>query len=420
VALRVLRGAGAPAGAVLYIRGHNNLLGPHMSDGTSEDGTLSPPGFNTFSTTNVQNISTVFTTPRRYVSVFGYNAGALYTAGDEDTVRILGARLFANTSYVVAGATPYDSGLTASTAIKASRARLPLLSADESRIATVAFTIPHAAWIKEDATEREQQEAFNAYHGYRLGVDAERRVFFQPQPSTPRLQVDASDFGVDYVPTSTNDGTEIYNEVSVRGRSGSGVELRVDRMSADFVSSGDVPASDLAVANGTLDVNATGWINATRTTTNPRDGAGALLVTSYAVGDMTGAGTFKARRTYRVSGYMRLDPASDPPVKELDLFLGEISAGIVTDGVYRTVALTTPAVAGYVQWSILWTPEADRAGTNVKITIATGHPGSPAAAAIFHAERGGGYGCRLDGGARAGVAAGASDGAAQGESEHQR
>jgi hypothetical protein len=310
-------------------------------------------------------ISYTASTPRRYVQLIATHTGTATLAHD------LWYRI---TRVLVASDTAYESGgesvFTADQGIKHARNALcPLLSADDSRIATVTFPIRHSAWLREDSTMRQRVEAWNAYHGYREGVDAERRVFFQPQPSTPRLQVDASDFGVEYVATSTNDGTEIYNAVSVRGRSGSGEDLRIDRALPYYIDDRDLPLSDLSVLNGTLDVNATGWTNATRTTTTPKDGAGALSVASgYGVGDMTGGGTFTANRFYRVAGYMLTGGGPGLRPSPLNLKLGT-----TTDYVETSVLVASAGIiAGYMPWSVVWQPSADTTAANVKISVGFG------------------------------------------------
>jgi hypothetical protein len=210
-----------PAGWHIILRSATTLFGTDESFNVATDPVAGPATF-----------SQTFSTGRRYVEVlFSNQTGALGSGATTTWVRLESLKVFGDTAYESGGASVF----TADQGIKHARNALcPLLSSDESRIATVAFGIRHSAWLREDSTMRQRVEAWNAYHGYREGVDAERRVFFQPQPSAPRLQVDASDFGVDYVATSTNDGSEVYNAVSVRGRSGSGDELRVDKTVADY------------------------------------------------------------------------------------------------------------------------------------------------------------------------------------------
>jgi hypothetical protein len=361
VVVRVLRGAGSPANVSLYVRGHDTVTGSALHFGTSyEDGSFGSAGVSTFSTSSESALVTTYTTARRYVTVLVYLSGATYTTTTEDTVRILSVRLFADTAYA-SGTTPYPSIFTATQGMTASLARLPLLSTDTSRIATTTFAIPHAAWIKDDATEREQQEAFNAYHGYRQGVDAEKRVFFQPQPSVPRLQVDASDFGVDYVATSTNDGTEVYDHVSVRGKSGSGEELRLDRFTADVYTAGDVPPSGIALTNGDFESGTTtGWTGPGLTAPAGGAQAGTYSLQGATPSVVAGAttGPFVRGRFYRLSGYFRV-PANTTSTITIGL-------GTTSDNRTQNVALSNATGAAVWQaWSVVWQPLVDASSGTV-------------------------------------------------------
>lgn len=226
----------ASTGAALNVRVANN---PQLF--TTGGGGVSGTTFNvvgaspvTGAASGTGTLTGAPATARRYVGLFFTRTGGGATTGGDYGVRIRGARLFRSSAYASSGA----SAVIASQVVKDSRDTLtPFLSADNSRITATVLTLPHVAWIDQDATQREMSEAVNGYHGYRLGVDASRRLFFQPQPSLPRLQVDAADLRVEYVPTSTNDGSEVYNEVSVRGQSGSGEDLRVDLTLADLPAS---------------------------------------------------------------------------------------------------------------------------------------------------------------------------------------
>lgn len=358
VAVQVQRGPGGPGNVTLYCRGHNALtqVSNHLTSAGHEDAFASTA--NAISqAVNGQTIIGDFVTPRRYVSVFLYLSGATYTATAEDVWKILAIRLTTNSNFI--DGTTGLSLLTASEGIKQTRLDLyPLLSSDVSRIADTTFRIRHASWLDGDTTGRGRDEALNDYHGYRYGVDAAKRLFLQPQPSVPRLQVDAADYGVEYVPTSTNDGTDVYNVCTVRGRTGSGEELRVDHYTGEYVT--DAPPATVGFTNGSFDVNAAGWsAGVTRSAvvfeSSPGGGQGSGQ-TSYA-GSMTG-GTFLSGLPYvarvfvgwptTASGYIRLQFGTD------------------TDYVEQMVRPTTTLSTFYVAETKLgWIPLADRAAANV-------------------------------------------------------
>jgi hypothetical protein len=365
VVVTAQRMAGAPGSVYLYVRGHGAISETgHLSGGGWDEGSLGRVDITaTFAqTAGGSTVATTYTDSWRYVTLFVYRDAATYTATLDDMLKILGVKVFADTAYESGNASVF----TADVGIKHARNTLcPLLSTDDSRIAAVTFPIRHSAWLREDSTARQRHDAWNDFHGYRLGVDAERRVFFQPQPSVPRLEVDASDFGVDYVATSTNDGTEVYNHVSVRGRSGSGEELRLDRWLSDYGLAPPVP-TDVFPSNPSFDVDASGWTNATRFTGGgvPSAPGGGLIGYSGwpATASMTG-GTFLKGRVYTLSMYLSLDGTGDGASAILRF-------GTSTDygefefwkhpGVLDTTARVT------------WQPLADTAAASVQLSVQPG------------------------------------------------
>jgi hypothetical protein len=335
--------------AALYVLGTDT--DPGVAGAGSAITTLSAVGADTGTLTT--------TTAQRYLILYVASSVVQDAAA---WLRLTALRVFVDAAYESSGASIF----TADQGIKHARNTLcPLLSTDDSRIAAVTFPIRHSAWLREDSTARQRHDAWNDFHGYRLGVDAERRVFFQPQPSVPRLEVDASDFGVDYVPTSTNDGTEVYNHVSVRGRSGSGEELRLDRWLSDYGLAPPVP-TDVFPSNPSFDVDAAGWTNATRFTGGgvPSAPGGGLIGYSGwpATASMTG-GTFLKGRVYTLSMYLSLDGTGDGASAILRF-------GTSTDygefefwkhpGVLDTTARVT------------WQPLADTAAASVQLSVQPG------------------------------------------------
>jgi hypothetical protein len=306
-------------------------------------------------------VAQTFSAGRRYVEVlFSNQTGGTGTGTGATWVRLNSVKVFAETAYESGNASIF----TADMGIKQARTTLcPLLSSDESRIASVAFAIRHSAWLREDSTARDRMDAWNAYHGYRLGVDAEKRVFFQAQPSMPRLQVDASDFGVDYVATSTNDGSEVYNHVSVRGKSGSGEELRLNRLLADVYTVGDMPLSGIALTNADFDAGVTtGWTGPGLSAVAGGAHSGGFLLQmstpSVAAGAFTGAGSFLRGRFYRLTGYFKVAATTTTTVT--------VGLGATTDNRQQALALqNTTGAAAWMPWSVVWQPQADYATGSV-------------------------------------------------------
>lgn len=365
----IQRGPGSPGFVEFYCRAHDAPAGAHMSGG----------GGGTFDQMFITGLGGITqaaggaawaltcTAPRRYVTVFVYLNGANYTPTNDDVWRILNVRAYADAAYESGGA----SILTADKAMIASRDRFtPYLSKDNSRITATDLPIPHFAWLKQDVTAREIQDRANDYHGYQQGVDALQRVFFRPQPSVPRLQISAQADGVTFKDKSSNDGTEVYNHVNVRGRSGAGAELLVERWLADLIGADERPPVP-GFANPSFDVDTSGWTNATRNTTaTPAAVRGFLTAPAGAnwTYDGTAAmsgGTFFAGRTYRARLYVRV-PAFSTVNRP---YLVPLRLG--TGGDYRenTNALVNPtSVNSFQQASAFWTPRVDAPASTVFLT----------------------------------------------------
>lgn len=298
VVVTAQRGEGNPGNVYLYVRGSSSMSGVLALPGTNDllpGGRASIGGIS--QSAGGTKLSGTFTDSWRYVNVFLYLDGAAYTPTLDDMVRILGIKVFALAAYESGG----ESVLTADVGIKAARDELcPQLSQDNSQIAPAVFTIPHAAWLKQDATARERMDALNDYHGYRHGVDALKRVFFLPQPVSPSLLIDAT--LCDVADKSTNDGREQYNHVSVRGQSGSGEELRVDRWLADYlIDRMAIRPTTQTFVNPSFATDLSGWTNMTARDTSlfrSAPASGEWNDPSTAVATLTG--TFVSGRTYIV------------------------------------------------------------------------------------------------------------------------
>lgn len=137
------------------------------------------------STGNVRS-GTFTTTSPRYVHIFTWYDGPGGTFGTDNLVKF--------TKFLTFTATAYESGdasiLKASNVISdvLSSGGLPLLSSDMSLIEATQFNIPDF-WPDGYKTPAEILGAVNAFHDYRLGVDAERRLFFRSRPTEPMFEV---------------------------------------------------------------------------------------------------------------------------------------------------------------------------------------------------------------------------------------
>lgn len=298
--------------------------------------------------------STSISVRRRYVSLFLNRTTSTVTTTADYGVKIKAVRIFRETAYASSGLSVFK----ASQGIEDTLSALPLLSADTGEIEATTFSIPHAAWITEDTTVRQRQESLNDYHGYRLGVNAQQRIFFKAQPSVPRLQVDALASGVSYRSTSTNDGSEVYNHVSVRGQSGSGNKLRVDRWLEHFVTLASIP-TDVSPTNPSFDTDTTGWTNMIRRTSGFDSAPAAGEASAFpAVGDMTGA-SFTKNSIYVLT--LRIKATNIANIAEVTLRFGASTDYVSQVSVHYDV--------DYHSLTMVWQPSATTAAANVKFTI---------------------------------------------------
>jgi hypothetical protein len=206
----------------IYIYGYNS-----MADlGTDGNASGTPEGSNV--STNALTSGTLthtFTTPRRYVAIFLYRNGVTGTAGQDHIVRI--------SSVLAVSDAAYESGnasiLKAHTVILDALTRAPLLSSDTSRIATTSFSIPDFSIpATEPKTPREVMEAANAFHNYRLLVDANGRLVFEARPSVALFEVGAWE-GSTFEDSSMNSDEDVYNKVIVVGTGADGTPVVVER-----------------------------------------------------------------------------------------------------------------------------------------------------------------------------------------------
>lgn len=329
--------------------------------------------------------------PRRYWSIFIIRAGAsVAEMGSDEGFQIRRFDLYRDAAYRhsflhFSGLPIVESNLRAHHIFTEEAKRPPLLSRDLSRITTVTFNIPAFGAIREEATPGQLMTRADSYHRYRWGVDAQRRVYFEPQPAFPDLTVNTRDPGVDYKDTSHNSGAEVYNKVIVTGSSGSGEPLRVVRFSSSLPDGDLIVPANITSPNPSMDVDKAGWV---KTATTPIDVTqlfqdtvtyysppGSLLLQWTAGSGQRSevahrlTGEFLAGLTYTARVYMQTNIASIVPAT---LFTAWMRLGNfqVTSPDYREEDFTqrnlvipagSTVASTFTPFDVTWTPVRDSA-----------------------------------------------------------
>lgn len=295
-----------------------------------------------------------FPTASRYIMVFLIYTGVGGEFGNDNIAKITSLSLFSDTAYESGGV----SILKASQVIKDSiKEATLLLSSDLSQIAATEFDIPDFALTRQ-TTPRETIEAANAYHNYITKVDTLSRLIFQPRPAKPQLEIGAWD-GSEPENTSSNSGAEIYNRVLVEAQEGNGESVLVERTSTQQPDVDFTMITSPSPNNPSFTTNTEHWEvfggEVKRVTTAGEyhtapaggefipGGAGSKLSESI-------TGTFKKGVAYQLSVYLK----SVVEPHQLRLRFG---AG--TDVVELVIKTVT---SGFLQYSIVWTPQEDIAG----------------------------------------------------------
>jgi hypothetical protein len=321
--------------------------------------------------TSSATTSVTFASARRYVVLYIYRNGATINPSLNDQwVRLTSAMLFSSTAYESGAA----SILKASDVVKDVRKTCPLLSADESKISTTAFSIREL----ESATARSQREwleGVNAFHNYRLQIDVDRRIVFEAFPSSPKYQSGEWP-GFDFEDASANSGEELANKVRAIASDGAGNPLVVTRYASDLPDALMRESSSVAPTNPRADVDTSGWSVSGGTLTrdtvsfasSPASIKHALIGPATISTTMTG-GTFKQGRRYRLTWMQKQSSGA--------LFLGEIRFGSTTDYGSLQQGAINPVGSGWEgPFTIEWTPLADVAASSVTWRTAS-NPDSP-------------------------------------------
>ncbi len=197
-------------------------------------------------------------TPRRYVAILLANTFN-GTAQLDHIVRLTAIRVYGDPAYQSAG----QSALKSSHVLAVALARAPLLDPSTDDIAVPGFVMPAFGDPQTEATGREYMERANSYLGWRLKVDHRRRLIHQPQPSRPALRVNVGDPGVEFVDTSVNSGRDVYNKITVRGRSGAGDPLEAVRYSGHATDTAIDTSAIAQPSNPSATVDTSGWAGTT-------------------------------------------------------------------------------------------------------------------------------------------------------------
>lgn len=304
-----------------------------------------------------------FTTPRRYVQLV-LVAVAGVTGSATSYARVESVKVFRDTAYEAGN----ESVLTFDTIAKDARdAATVLLSSSNDLVEAQTFPIPEA-YLDSQRTPREVLEAFNAYENCQVGVDVRKRLVVREKPSVAVIEV-GEWAGSEFEDASANSGEEIYNRVVVEGEGPDGAKLTVDRASSQLAGVALSPSSSPAANNPTFATDTASWTPTTSTITRDTgtfdttpasgrwDNTGASDILT--VGDTlveTFAGTFLAGVVYTLSVAIKASSTLDTPT------IGA-TFGVAGNNAVATWKPTT----GFVTYSVVWTPSANRTGVTLSL-----------------------------------------------------
>jgi len=192
-----------------------------------------------------------FAAGQRYIVLLVSNQIAS-TIGADVYFKITGARVSTSATYLTSGA----STLYTSTIIGAAlTAKCPLISTDQSGIATTAFAIPefYTDWMQPFSII----DKANAYHGWQCLVSSDpvARVSYRAIPTTPTYAVGVVD-EYEFDNPSTYDGSEVYSQVIGKYTDAAGVASSVVGVNP---TNGPYIASTGVFTNPTAAADTTGW-----------------------------------------------------------------------------------------------------------------------------------------------------------------
>jgi hypothetical protein len=309
-----------------------------------------------------------FSTPCRYVHVFLEFTGAdTLSAAGEIYARLRSISLVADSTYTSGGVSILTSDIIIKDALD--RATI-LLSPDRTGIQKPSFA--HTAFTLDGSkTPREVLDAANAVQNWRLQVDVNRRVIFEPQPSAPRVEI-GQWAGSVWDAASENSIDDIYSAVVVEGQGPDGEKLSVFRSQGQQAGVTLEAISSPAPDNPSFTTNTTSWTASAGTTitrdtgvfdTTPASGrwdrgAGVGLQPGDTLTE-TFTGTFVAGTTYVLTFKTRGSTAN--------FLLVAVSFGAST---------TNLSMGGtsFATRTVSWTPTATTTTVTLTLTVLVQKP----------------------------------------------
>lgn len=331
-------------------------------------------------------VAATVTTARRFVHfALSFTSASNTTLGEDNTIKITSAQVFADTAYESSNASVLKSDAVINDAL--SRATV-LYDADRSGIETGTFNIPEFA-PSEPRTPREIWNAVDAFEDRYKKIDVLRRPLYKAKPTTPEVEVGAWS-GMEFEDSSSNSGEDIYSRVIITGSQPNGLPLRVFRTQAQQEGSasskvqtisgnsgeigifaGDTPTFD----NNSFATNTSSWSKVNSTITRDT----GTFDSSPASGrwDSTGAsdalpagsslsttltGTFAVGKTYRAVFAVRPGTFTGSGPASFSVLFGN-----ATD-YGKSNLYITGASASFSFVSIDWTPQSTITG-GVTLTL---------------------------------------------------
>ena len=169
-----------------------------------------------------------FATERRFVHLFLYYAAGGTLAADV-WFKIKAARVFTDTAYESGNASILQAH---DVVLDVLDRALPQLSTRTERITQDAgsYAIPEFL-TRQQSSPREVFEAVNAFMDYRLGVDEQRRLVFEPRPTAASVESVG-----EFDDASANSGDAIFNRVIVEGTGPDGSPSQAQRAPAGVLT----------------------------------------------------------------------------------------------------------------------------------------------------------------------------------------
>lgn len=195
-------------------------------------------------------VAATVTTPKRFIHfALSFTNGANVTLGEDNTIKITSAQVFADSAYESGNASVLKSDTVINDALN--RATV-LFDSDRSGITTGTFNIPEFA-PSEPRTPRELWAAVDAFEDRYKKIDVVRRPIYKEKPNTPEVEVGAWS-GMEFEDSSSNSGEDIYSRVIITGSQPNGLPLRVFRTQAQQEGAASPKAQTISGNSGEIGI----------------------------------------------------------------------------------------------------------------------------------------------------------------------